>query len=43
MTARIVSKLGTSKNPKFANQFYSALAAGPGIVGTGSDAPYPQG
>ena len=43
VTARIVSRLGSSKNPKFANQFYSALAAGPGIVGTGSDAPYPQG
>ena len=42
-TARIVSKLGTSKNPKLANQFYSALAAGPGIIGTGSDAPYPEG
>jgi hypothetical protein len=43
VTARIVSKLGNSKNAKLANQFYSALAAGPGIVGTGSDTPYPQG
>jgi hypothetical protein len=42
-TARIVAKLGKSRNPKLANQFYSALAAGPGIVGTGSDAPYPDG
>jgi hypothetical protein len=43
VTARIVGKLGSSKNPKLANQFYSALAAGPGIVGTASDAPYPEG
>jgi hypothetical protein len=42
-TARIVRKLGESRDPKLANQFYSALAAGPGIVGTGSDAPYPLG
>jgi hypothetical protein len=41
-TARIVSRLGASKKAKFANQFYSALAAGPGIVGTGSDANYPD-
>ena len=30
VTARIVSRLGSSKNAKLANQFYSALAAGPG-------------
>jgi hypothetical protein len=42
-TSRIVGKLGKSDNPKLANQFYSALAAGPGIVGTGSDADYPSG
>jgi hypothetical protein len=41
-TARIVAKLSRAKDPKLANQFYSALAAGPGIVGTGSDAPYPS-
>jgi hypothetical protein len=41
-TARIVAKLSKSKDPKLANQFYSALAAGPGIVGTGSDAAYPS-
>jgi hypothetical protein len=42
VTARIVSKLRESKDPKYGNQFYSALAAGPGIVGTGSDGPYPS-
>jgi hypothetical protein len=42
-TARIVRGLSKSKNPKLANQFYSALAAGPGIVGTGADRPYPAG
>ena len=36
-TAQIVSALGRSKNPKSPNQFFSALAAGPGIVGTGSE------
>ena len=41
-TARIIAKLSKSRDPKLANQFYSALAAGPGIVGTGSDAPYPS-
>jgi hypothetical protein len=41
-TARIVAKLSKAKDPKLANQFYSALAAGPGIVGTGSDAAYPS-
>ena len=39
-TARIVSKLAKSRDPKLANQFYSALAAGPGIVGTGADSEY---
>ena len=33
---RSLSELG-NQQPKVANQFYSALAAGPGIVGTGSD------
>ena len=41
-TARIVATLSKAKDPKLANQFYSALAAGPGIVGTASDAPYPS-
>jgi Animal haem peroxidase len=42
-TVRIVAKLSKAKDPKLANQFYSALAAGPGIVGTGSDGSYPEG
>ena len=43
VTRRIVRKLADAANQKLANQFYSALAAGPGIVGTGSDRPYPAG
>lgn len=33
---QIVSRLARSSDPKRANQIYSALAAGPGIVGRGS-------
>ncbi|MEX2643085.1 MAG: peroxidase family protein, partial [Acetobacterales bacterium] len=33
---RIVGRLAQSQDPKRANQIYSALAAGPGIVGRGS-------
>jgi hypothetical protein len=33
---RVVEKLRQSDDPKKANQLYSAFAAGPGIVGTGS-------
>jgi Animal haem peroxidase len=43
VTKRIVRKLADADHPKLANQFYSALAAGPGIVGTASDRPYPAG
>ena len=43
VTKRIVRKLADAADPKLANQFYSALAAGPGIVGTASDRPYPAG
>jgi Animal haem peroxidase len=43
VTQRIVRKLAASSNPKLANQFYSALAAGPGIFGAGSDLAYPEG
>jgi hypothetical protein len=43
VTRRIVAKLNDSENPKLANEFYSALAAGPGIFGTGRTAPYPDG
>jgi hypothetical protein len=43
VTQRIVRKLADSSNPKLANQFYSALAAGPGIFGAGSDLGYPDG
>jgi len=42
VTRRIVRKLASSDRAKFHNQFYSALAAGPGIVGTGSDRSYPD-
>jgi hypothetical protein len=43
VTKRIVRKLADASNSKLANQFYSALAAGPGIFGAGSDRPYPAG
>jgi hypothetical protein len=43
VTRRIVRKLADSSNPKLANQFFSALAAGPGIFAAGSDRPYPDG
>jgi hypothetical protein len=43
VTRRIVRKLADSSNSKLANQFFSALAAGPGIFGAGSDRPYPEG
>ena len=43
VTKRIVRKLADSSKPKLANQFFSALAAGPGIFGAGSDRPYPEG
>jgi hypothetical protein len=43
VTQRIVRRLADSANPKLANQFYSALAAGPGIFGAGSDLGYPAG
>ena len=43
VTQRIVRKLADSAKPKVANQFYSALAAGPGIFGAGSDLAYPEG
>jgi hypothetical protein len=43
VTRRIVRKLADSSNSKLANQFFSALAAGPGIFGAGSDRPYPAG
>lgn len=43
VTKRIVRKLADSSNPKVANQLFSALAAGPGIFGTGSDRSYPDG
>ena len=42
-TVKIVEALGRSKKEKWQNQFFSALAAGPGIVGTGANAPYPAG
>ena len=42
-TVKIVEALGRSKKEKWQNQFFSALAAGPGIVGTGANAPYPTG
>ena len=42
VTQRIVRKLADSSNPKLANQFFSALSAGPGIFGAGSDLAYPE-
>src|SRR5690606_20950146 len=36
VTERIVTHLSKSQDPKKANQIFSALAAGPGIVGRGS-------
>lgn len=42
VTERIVARLARSGDPKKANQLYSALAAGPGIVGRGSTL-YPTG
>jgi hypothetical protein len=42
VTKRIVAKLASSDHVKLQTQFYSALAAGPGIFGTGSDGAYPQ-
>ncbi len=36
VTARLLKRLSDSDNPVEANQFYSALNAGPGIIGTGS-------
>src|SRR6266508_57887 len=41
VTRRIVKKLGESSGAKEANQLYSALAAGAGIVGYGSSKPFP--
>jgi len=43
VTRRIVRKLADARDPKLANQFFSAFAAGPGIVGGGSDRPFPAG
>lgn len=37
--ARIVERLGKKSDPTHANLLYSAFAAGPGIVGLGSDGP----
>jgi hypothetical protein len=42
VTERIVTRLAKSDDPKKANQLYSALAAGPGIVGRGNSR-YPTG
>ncbi|MEN3378845.1 MAG: hypothetical protein V7604_4200, partial [Hyphomicrobiales bacterium] len=42
VTKRIVAKLARSNDAKLHTQLYSALAAGPGIFGTGSDRAYPQ-
>jgi hypothetical protein len=42
-TAEVVKVLGQSRKEKWQNQFFSALAAGPGIIGTGANAPYPAG
>jgi Animal haem peroxidase len=41
VTREIVQVLGKSANAKQANQLYSALAAGAGIVGTGNAKPFP--
>jgi hypothetical protein len=42
VTERIVARLARSSDPKKANQLYSALAAGPGIIGRASTR-YPTG
>jgi len=36
--ADLVGRLGRAKDPRLANQYYSILASGPGILGLGSDA-----
>src|SRR6266700_1222900 len=42
VTKRIVAKRASADNAKLHTQLYSALAAGPGIFGTGGDREYPQ-
>jgi hypothetical protein len=41
MSERLVKRLSQSDDPRFANQLYSAISAGAGIVGRGSDRKFP--